>query len=539
MRETPETPTPNAPGGRLSASPHIRDASQPSDANSDIFFAAVKTTRMPMIVTDPNQPDNPIVFSNDAFAFMTGYTPEEIIGTNCRFLQGPETDRTVIDQVRAAIAARREVAVEVLNYRKNGSTFWNALFVSPVFDEAGKLIYFFGSQLDISRRREAEEALHQAQKMEAVGKLTGGIAHDFNNLLQVILGYVDILEARIDADNRPAQRAIEAIATAASRGATLTQQLLAFARKQELSDRLLNLSSLIQDFGPILERTVGERITIERHLDDNLWNCRIDPVQAEMALINIVTNAADAMGGAGTVTITTRNAVVPEDEQISDKLDDGEYVVVTVVDSGPGIAADILDRIFDPFFSTKEVGKGSGLGLAMVYGFMRQSGGLACALNQPGGGAEFRLYFPRATGAVDRARVPHARAAKPGGVERVLMVEDQADVAELGQTLLEDLGYSVVHVSSARAALDLLAKDSDFRLLFTDIIMPGGMNGVALAQQVKRDFPRMAVLLTTGFADDAFNADGAQSFELIRKPYRRAELDQKMRAVLDRPGART
>jgi PAS domain S-box-containing protein len=186
--------------------PVIDHRAAPHDAPHDIFFAAVKTTRMPMIVTDPKRPDNPIIFCNEAFTFMTGYEEHEIVGSNCRFLQGPETDRDIIDQLRAAIAKREEIAVEVLNYRKNGSTFWNALFVSPVFDESGELLYFFGSQLDISRRREAEEALHEAQKMEAVGKLTGGIAHDFNNLLQVILGYVDILEAKIDASDRGARR---------------------------------------------------------------------------------------------------------------------------------------------------------------------------------------------------------------------------------------------------------------------------------------------------------------------------------------------
>ena len=227
--------------------PPISDPRLPAEAGHDIFFAAVKTTRMPMIVTDPSQPDNPIVFCNEAFSYLTGYSQAEIIGSNCRFLQGPETDREVIAQLRAAIRTREEVAVEILNYRKNGSTFWNALFVSPVYDEAGNLIYFFGSQLDISRRREAEEALHEAQKMEAVGKLTGGVAHDFNNLLQVILGYVDILEARVGPADRAARRAIEAISVAATRGATLTQQLLAFARKQELRDRLLNFNQLIND----------------------------------------------------------------------------------------------------------------------------------------------------------------------------------------------------------------------------------------------------------------------------------------------------
>ncbi len=507
-----------------------------AQAGSDIFFAAVKTTRMPMVVTDPHRPDNPIIFCNDAFSFMTGYSQDEILGYNCRFLQGPETDQAAIAEVRAAIAKREEVAVEVLNYRKNGSTFWNALFVSPVFGEDGELKYFFASQLDISRRREAEEALHEAQRMEAVGKLTGGIAHDFNNLLQVIQGYADILDARIDASDRSARRAVDAISTSATRAATLTQQLLAFARKQELRDRLMNLNQLIGDFRAILERSVGTGITLKRDLANDLWNCRVDPVQAEMALLNIIANARDATGGAGTVTIATRNAVLPEDASVA-KLEPGEYVVVSIRDDGPGVDLSSADKLFEPFYTTKEMGKGAGLGLAMVYGFMRQSGGLATVRNGDGGGAEFSLYFPRASGAVERKPAGPV-APRTGGAERVLMVEDQIEVGELGKTILEDLGYEVVLVNSGRGALDTLAHDTDFRLLFTDILMPGGMNGVALAQSVRRDYPRTAVLLTTGFADEAID-EGSRSFELIRKPYRRNELNERIRAVLDKPGART
>ena len=512
------------------------EAIVPAKAGSDIFFAAVKTTRMPMVVTDPHRPDNPIIFCNEAFSFMTGYSQDEILGYNCRFLQGPETDQTAIDEVRAAIAKREEVAVEVLNYRKNGSTFWNALFVSPVFGDDGELRYFFASQLDISRRREAEEALHEAQRMEAVGKLTGGIAHDFNNLLQVIQGYADILDARIGPDDRSARRAVDAISTSAARAATLTQQLLAFARKQELRDRLMNLNQLVGDFRPILERSVGAGITLKRDLSSDLWNCRVDPVQTEMALLNIIANARDATGGAGTVTITTRNAVLPEDASVA-KLEPGEYVVATIRDDGPGIDPTVAEKIFEPFYTTKEMGKGAGLGLAMVYGFMRQSGGIATVHNVPGGGAAFSLYFPRASGAVERKPTGPV-APRAGGAERVLMVEDQIEVGELGKTILEDLGYEVVLVDSARAALDTLHGDSDFRLLFTDILMPGGMNGVALAQAVRRDYPHTAVLLTTGFADEAIDA-GSRSFELIRKPYRRNELNERIRAVLDKPGART
>lgn len=231
-----------APGG---PPPHIdqsRDTAM-TDQHNSIFFAAVKTTRMPMIVTDPRQPDNPIVFANPAFINMTGYGEDELLGRNCRFLQGPDTDPETVAEVRRALEQKREVSVDILNYKKNGASFWNALFISPVYDEAGEVIYFFASQLDISRRRDAEDSLRQAQKMEAVGQLTGGIAHDFNNLLTVIQGFTDILHAQLreeaGVDPAKARRAVNAISQAAERGSALTQQLLAFARKQKLQGRVV------------------------------------------------------------------------------------------------------------------------------------------------------------------------------------------------------------------------------------------------------------------------------------------------------------
>lgn len=519
------------PGLPKAPQPDPVNASQLGGARHDIFFAAVQTTRMPMIVTDPHQPDNPIVFSNRAFEKMTGYSSDEIVGRNCRFLQGPETDRAAGRQVREAIERRQEVAVEILNYRKNGSTFWNALFVSPVFDDAGELLFFFASQLDISRRKEAEEALHQAQKMEAVGKLTGGIAHDFNNLLQVVLGYVDLLEGRVDENDRAARRAIEAIGMAASRGATLTQQLLAFARKQELRERLLNLNTLLMDFGPVIERNLGDGIQVRRQLADNLWNSRIDPIQAEMALLNLLSNARDAMEGRGTVTIVTENLVLAADALPAPGLEPGEYVALSVTDTGRGVDDDSIHRIFDPFFSTKGVGEGSGLGLSMVYGFMRQSGGGVAVENLPSGGARFTLYFVRARGMAEPNTASVQRTQ--GGGEAILMVEDQPQVAELGQAMLEDLGYSVVHALNAVQALERLRGGELFSLLFTDIVMPG-MSGVALAQTVRREFPNLPVLLTTGYSDRALDED-SRVFEVVRKPYRRAELSHRIKQLLEGP----
>ena len=527
-RDTPDDRDHLTPRGHS----EVSNAAVQANDRHDIFFAAVDATRMPMVVTDPHRHDNPIIFCNRAFERMTGYSQDEILGRNCRFLQGPETDRDVVSQVGAAIRNREELAVEILNYRKNGSTFWNALFVSPVISEEGELKYYFASQLDISRRKEAEEALHQAQKMEAVGKLTGGIAHDFNNLLQVITGYVDMLDARLDKEDRVARRSVEAIASAANRGAQLTQQLLAFARKQELRDRLLNINTLIGDFESIVSRSAGDKVRVKYQFSDDLWNARIDPVQAEMALLNIVTNARDAMSGTGEVTIATGNVVSTVEAPLAAGLDPGEYVCVSVSDTGLGIDDHAMAQIFDPFFSTKEVGKGTGLGLSMVYGFMRQSGGGVSAENLPDRGARFSLFFPRARGVVDIDTVQSPQTRGEG--ERLLMVEDQPQVAELGQTILEDLGYDVTHVDSATKALKLLESDNKFALLFTDIVMPGEMNGVELATSVRGEYPDIQILLTTGYSDRALDAE-SRNFPLVRKPWRRAELAQRIRTLLEGP----
>ncbi|MGE7414549.1 histidine kinase famiy protein, partial [Methylobacterium tarhaniae] len=355
--------------GGLGPAVTVRGPRAVHDTHSDIFFAAVETTRMPMIVTDPHQPDNPIVFANQAFLRMTGYTPEELVGTNCRFLQGPETDRETVAEVRRAIAERKELATEILNYRKDGSTFWNALFISPVYDKKGDLVYFFGSQLDVSRRRDAEQALHQAQKMEALGQLTGGIAHDFNNLLQVIGGYTDVVLALAEHPTIDATRLVgagEAIRAATDRAARLTHQLLAFARKQRLDGRALNLNTLVRGMNEITGRTLGDHVVMRTDLSPDLWNCRIDPTQAEVALLNVLLNARDAMPGGGTATIRTENLTIDDGMALLLMVRPGPYVVVQVQDTGLGMPAEILARVLEPFFTTKEEGRGTGLGLAMV-----------------------------------------------------------------------------------------------------------------------------------------------------------------------------
>lgn len=516
-----------------------------SEHRSDIFFAAVETTRMPMIVTDPRQADNPIVFVNRAFLEMTGYSSEELLGHNCRFLQGPDTDRDTVDSVREAIAARNEVAVEILNYRKDGSSFWNALFISPVYNEHGELVYYFGSQLDVSRRRDTEDALRQAQKMEALGQLTGGIAHDFNNLLQVMSGYLELIEHGLEReplDPARLRKSVERARDASGQAARLTQQLLAFARKQKLEGRVLNLNALVAGMSDVAERTLGDGIAFSLDLAPDLRNCRIDPTQAEVALLNILINARDAMAEqpARRLVIQTRNVSIRADEPATyDNLLPGHYVCVSVTDNGSGMSADVLAHVLDPFFTTKEEGKGTGLGLSMVYGFAKQSGGAVRLYSEQGHGTTVRLYFPiddnveNVSPRDSRAR----RASDRQGDESILIVEDRPDIAELARLFLEDQGYATHVVHNAREALELVDKGLQVDLLYSDLIMPGGLNGVMLAREVRRRRPKIKVLLTTGYAETSIERTdaGGTEFDVLSKPYNRQELIRKVRIVLDGP----
>jgi len=539
-----EVPGEHAP----SAGPHLRPTVQGgagsgvTDRHSDIFFAAVEMTRMPMVVTDPNRPDNPIVFANHAFMRMTGYDRDEIVGRNCRFLQGPDTDRATVAEVRRAVDTRREIATEILNYRKNGSTFWNALFISPIYTPEGELIYFFASQLDVSRRRDAEDSLRQAQKMEALGQLTGGIAHDFNNLLQVMRGYLELIDsglARPEPDRARLKRSLGAARTAADRAATLTQQLLAFSRKQRLEGRSVNLNAVAEGIREMAARTLGEGIALRYALDPQLGPCRIDPTQAEVALLNILINARDALAGQsdGRVTIATRSVEVEAGQaDMATRLDPGLYAEVRVEDNGTGMPPEILKRVMEPFFTTKEEGRGTGLGLSMVYGFARQSGGAVTIESTPGQGTAVSLLFPLAEEeAPIRTSIP--RASERAGTETVLVVDDRPEVAELARAILDEFGYTVLTAHDGHEAMRIVAGDGALDMLFTDVIMPGGMNGVMLAREARRQRPKLKVLLTTGYADDSINRDavGATEFDVLAKPYGRAELARRVRIVLDGP----
>ncbi len=512
--------------------------------DNGLLFAAVAANRMPMVLTDPHRPDNPIVFTNEAFVAMCGYPADEVLGRNCRFLQGAETDRAVVAAIREAVDARREISTEIVNYRKDGSRFWNALFISPVFDADGALVYYLASQLDVSRRRHAEEALAQAQKMEALGQLTGGIAHDFNNLLQVMLGHIEILDRRLVGpriDLQSVARSSHSLRSAVDKAASLTQQLLAFARKQRLENRLTNLNGLTESMTELAVRTLGDEVVLVTDFATDLALCRVDPAQYELAILNVLLNARDAMEGRGTVRLRTENVVVDVDDLRSyEGLEAGCYVAISISDSGPGIPAELVHRVMEPFFMTKEEGRGTGLGLSMVHGFAKQSGGGVQLQSEVGLGTTIRLYFPAEAGEVGEPLIDPRLGRIHGGDETILVVDDRPEVLGVASRLLSDLGYDVISAGGGSDAVRLMASigtRSKPVLLFSDVSMPGGMNGYMLARRLREDQPGLKILLTTGYAGDVKGvaAEEGGEFEVLSKPYRLEELARTVRLVLDTP----
>lgn len=511
-----------------------------------VFFAAVEMTRMPMILADPSQPDCGIAFANNAFLDLTGYEEAEVLGRNCRFLQGAGTDPEAVRILREAIAAQRPVALEILNYRRDGSPFWNAIFMGPVFDQSGQLIYFFASQLDVSKRRESEQSLRQAQKMEAIGQLTAGLAHDFNNLLQIVNGSLELMRAKIQ-DPAAVERHYTAALNATARGSRLTHQLLNFARRTRLEPRTVDLSDLVHSFAELLDTSVGKAAELHLNLQRRLPRVRIDPHHLEMALLNIVVNARDASPNGGAITVATR--AVRLDDTAAHRLKSGDCVALSVTDQGIGMAAHVQARATEPFFTTKPPGRGTGLGLAMVHGFAEQSGGLLEIESEPGRGTTIRMVFPEAhpeTERADDAGEPVGYQARPvadgEAVPSILVVDDSPETTNIAREALSGLGYHVVAAHSGEDALALAeqaqAAGHPFDLVFSDVLMTGGINGVVLAERLRERMPTMPVVLTTGYNDE-MTQDGprVETFEVLGKPWRQSELIDRVQAALRR-GAR-
>lgn len=695
----------------------IRAELDGTDGGIDPFPAAVRATRMPMVITDPNLPDNPIVFVNDSFCRLTGYSRAEILGRNCRFLQGPETQAASVLAIREAIATPRSIEIDIRNHRKDGTSFWNRLLLAPVHDAAGQLAYFFASQLDVTLERErlaalegenatltaeraatrvrlefseeslrlateaaeigtwdldlftdtltwsdrtramfgispgvpcsmadfyaglhpddrettstafasaldphrraiydveyrtvgkedgqirwvaakgkgifdhtarciralgtaiditarkqtqerllrseadlrdlnatletrvsertaelekAEEVLRQSQKMEAVGQLTGGLAHDFNNLLTVISGSLEIIEARVSQGRiKDIDRFVSAAQTASKRAAALTHRLLAFSRRQTLDPKPVAINQLVEGMDELIRRTVGPAIQLEFVGAGGAWMTLADPNQLENALLNLCINARDAMPDGGKLTVETANRWLDERTALERDLPPGQYISLSVSDTGTGMPPDVIAKAFEPFFTTKPLGQGTGLGLSMIYGFARQSGGNVRIYSEIDRGTMVRIYLPRYYGEEIESEIietrPIPRASKG---ETVLLVDDEAAVRMLIKEVLDGLGYNAIEAVDGPTAMRVLRLDIPIDLLITDVGLPNGMNGRQIADAARVLRPQLKVIFITGYAENAAIGHGhlEPGFSMVTKPFAIDALAVKIKDILD------
>ncbi len=394
-------------------------------------------------------------------------------------------------------------------------------------------------EVESTERRKAEELLWHSQKLEAVGQLTGGIAHDFNNVLAVIVGSLEVIRAAFESDGELPRarilRLLKASEAATDRATKLTQQLLAFARRSTLQLEVVTLDEVIVGCEPFLRRALGETISLTLSFTPRLWPCRIDAVQFEAALLNLVVNARDAMPSGGMLEVAVSNLQIDAaGARQAAELAEGPYVMVRVTDTGTGMDSDVAAHAFEPFFTTKDVGKGTGLGLSQVYGFIKQSGGHVAVDTKPGAGTTFRLYLPRCD-QVERIADASDEIAKqpPTGSETVLVVEDNPEVLELAISTIGDLGYRVLSASNGPSAMDIIRNSQRIDLLFSDIVMPGGMNGFELINQARDVRRGLKALVTSGYANVHRPGTDRPDVPLLLKPYRRADLAKCIRRALD------
>ncbi|MDA9519773.1 histidine kinase [Bradyrhizobium sp. CCBAU 11434] len=472
---------------------------------------------------------------------IKGYAPNEIIGSHfSRFYTSEDSAAGIPARGLATAARDGRWEAEGLRKRKDGSTFWAHVVIDAIRDEDGKIIGFAKVTRDISERKEAEQslqqtqaALAQAQKMEALGQLTGGVAHDFNNLLQVISSNLH-LAAKDVAGNPRAEVRIQNALAGVSRGARLAQQLLAFGRRQALEPRIINVGRFIRGMDDMLRRTIGADIEFETCVSGGLWNTLVDPNQVENAVLNLAINARDAMPEGGKLTIEAGNAFLDDRYAASHEgVQPGQYVMLAVTDTGSGMPTDIVQRVFEPFFSTKPEGKGTGLGLSMVYGLVKQSGGHIKIYSELGHGTTVKLYFPRAHESEDVVTDLSSTPVR-GGSETILVVEDDEDVREGTVALLRDLGYRVLKAKDGASAMGVIESGLPIDLLFTDVVMPGPVRSPDLARTAKERLPNLAVLFTSGYTENAIVHGGRldRGVELLGKPYSREQLARKIRHVL-------
>ncbi|WPB76564.1 PAS domain-containing protein [Archangium violaceum] len=478
---------------------------------------------------------------NPAWTTQLGWSEEELLGKTSAWLEHPDDREKTRAEVTNLAAGNRTLRFENAFRHRNGTyrrLSWTAV---PVHEDG--VLYAFAR--DITEQRHIEEQLHQAQKMEAVGQLTGGVAHDFNNLLQVISGNLQLLQ-RDTAGNARAQSRLRAAVGAVERGARLASHLLAFARRQPLQPLVFNVGRLVRGMDDMLRRPLGESIEVEALIPGDLWNTFADPNQLENVLLNLAINARDAMPEGGTLKIEARNARLDEDTaRLNPEVLPGEYVLLAVTDTGCGMPPEVLERAFEPFFTTKPEGRGTGLGLSMVYGFVKQSGGHIQISSQMGRGTTIELYLPRALRDEETAPAEASTGPIEGGSETILVVEDNPEVRATVVEMLTELGYRVLKAADGQSALAILQSGISVDLLFTDVVMPGPIRGAELARRARELLPELEVLFTSGYTEDAIATGGRldPGVQLLSKPHRREDMARKVRQLLDnrarKPASRT
>ncbi len=488
-----------------------------------------------IVITDALQPDHPIIYVNRGFESITGYSPDDAIGHSCRFLQGPDTDARSVVAIREAIDNARPVTIELLNYRKDGKTFWNKLSITPVRDDAGEVTHFVGIQSDVTAHRNTEEQLRQSQKMDAVGYLAGGVAHDFNNLLTVIDGYTEILLDQLSTDARNCGF-LKEIQIASTRAADLTTGLLAFSHRQFRTPESLNLNEPITETLKLLERLLGENIELDLSLAPGLSPIWADRGQISQILMNLVINARDATRGRGRISIRTQNIKLTVAKLLmSGSAEPGDYVLMSVKDNGCGISKTDLSRIFEPFFTKKAVGKGTGLGLAIIHGIVAQCEGFIEVSSKVGKGSTFQIIFPALREAVEQRQAASIAKKPSAGSETVLLVEDDSAVRQLARIALASYGYNVLEAANGTEALKCFSIHAkSIALIVTDIAMPG-MNGMELVRRLVAEKPAIRVLFTSGYVADKEARERFVDADLnfLPKPFNVQALASKVREVLD------
>jgi PAS domain S-box-containing protein len=463
---------------------------------------------------------------------IKGYRSTEIIGQHfSRFYTSEDREAGLPDRALTIAARNGRFEAEGWRLRKDGSRFWANVVITAIRDGSGVLIGFAKITRDMTERRAVDEQLRQAQKMEAVGQLTNGVAHDFNNLLAAIIPNLELAQPHIKEGR--VLRYLENAIHAAERGGKLTNQLLSFSRRDDLLTEPVDVNRVVFDTCEMLPRTIGPTITIDRALDPDVWPAMTDSSQLELAILNLAINARDAMPAGGKLTFATAK-VARGDRSRLPQVEPGDYVAISVADTGTGMSEEIRNHAFEPFFTTKEAGKGTGLGLSMVYGFARQSGGTVTIDSEPGKGTTFRIYLPRARHQLgENEEMADPSQPNAGPPSRILVVDDDSAVRAVTATLVRTFGHEAIDAASGQAALDLLERDRQFDLLIIDLAMPN-MHGREFAAKARRLIPGVPTLFVTGYTETS----RAREDHILKKPFRHAELAEKLRRILRAPTRR-